>query len=121
MSEPLALTLVGLIAFGAAAFVVQPLLRRPRQGKHELHGERSPRLGLLERRDRALAALSELEFDHRTGTIGDADYHRLLGPLRREAAETLHLLDTARQGAAGAARSAKKRGRAVPQAVERAR
>jgi len=46
-------------------------------------------LALLERRDRALAALKELEFDHRTGKISDTDYRALLGPLRRDAAETL--------------------------------
>ena len=27
--------------------------------------------------------LKELEFDHRTGKIGDDDYRELLGPLRR--------------------------------------
>jgi cytochrome c-type biogenesis protein CcmF len=56
--------------------------------------EASPaRLALLELRDRALAALRELELDHRTGKIADADYRALLGPLRREAAEALRLLE----------------------------
>ena len=35
--------------------------------------------GSLEERDRALAALKELEFDHRTGKISDADYRELVG------------------------------------------
>ena len=48
---------------------------------------------LVEERDRALAALKELEFDHRTGKISDADYRELVGPLRREAAEALRALD----------------------------
>ena len=51
------------------------------------------RLELLEERDRSLAALKELEFEHRTGTISDEDYRAQLGPLRREAAEALRAID----------------------------
>ena len=47
----------------------------------------------MEARDRALAALKELEFDHRSGKIDDTDYRQLVGPLRRTAAETLQALD----------------------------
>ncbi len=50
------------------------------------------RLELLERRDRALAALKELEFDHRSGKISDEDYRSLVGALRRQAAEALRAL-----------------------------
>jgi len=50
-------------------------------------------LELAERRDRALAALKELEFDHRTGKVSDDDYRELVGPLRREAAEALRDLE----------------------------
>jgi hypothetical protein len=48
---------------------------------------------LIEERDRALAALKELEFDHRTGKVDDADYRALVGPLRRAAANALQALD----------------------------
>ena len=48
---------------------------------------------LAEERDRALAALKELEFDHRTGKIADADYRELVAPLRRQAAEALRALE----------------------------
>ncbi len=51
------------------------------------------RLALAEERDRALAALKELEFDHRTGKVSDDDYRSLVGPLRRRAAEALRALD----------------------------
>jgi hypothetical protein len=51
------------------------------------------RLELMDARDRALAALKELEFDHRTGKIDDVDYRRLVGPLRRAAAEALQGID----------------------------
>ena len=47
----------------------------------------------LDPRDRALAALKELEFDHRTGKIDDIDYRALVGPLRRDAAAALRALD----------------------------
>jgi hypothetical protein len=40
-----------------------------------------------------LAALKELEFDHRTGKVSDEDYRSLVGPLRRRAAEALRALD----------------------------
>ena len=40
-----------------------------------------------------LAALKELEFDHRTGKISDADYRAEVGELRLAAAEALRALD----------------------------
>ena len=54
------------------------------------------RLELIDERDRALAALKELEFDHQSGKIDDADYRRMVGPLRRAAAEALQALDADR-------------------------
>ena len=51
------------------------------------------RLALAEERDRALAALKELEFDHRTGKISDDDYRELIGPLRLRVAEALRALE----------------------------
>ena len=55
------------------------------------------RIGLVEERDRALAALKELEFDHRTGKIDDADYRELVGPLRQAAASALRALEQDRR------------------------
>ncbi len=46
-----------------------------------------------EDRDRALAALKELEFDHRTGKITDEDYRALVAPLRAEAARAMKALE----------------------------
>ena len=80
---------VGLIAAGAAAFAALPFLRPPKMRREQ---ERS-QLAVIERRDRALAALRELEFDHRTGKISDEDYRAAVGPLRRRAAEALKALD----------------------------
>jgi hypothetical protein len=50
-------------------------------------------LELAEERDRTLAALKELEFDHRTGKVSDEDYRELIGPLRRRAVEVLRSLE----------------------------
>ena len=50
-------------------------------------------LELAEVRDRALATLKELEFDHRTGKVSDEDYRSLVGPLRRDAAQALRALE----------------------------
>jgi len=76
--------------------VALPFLREPEPVSDALEeldvGERR-RLELVEARDRALAALKELEFDHRTGTVSDDDYRALVGPLRREAAGALQELE----------------------------
>ena len=76
--------------------VALPFLREPVADDDRLDAptaDESRQLGLVEERDRALAALKELEFDHRTGKIGDEDYRELLGPLRREAAAALRAID----------------------------
>ena len=73
------------------------------------------RLELVEERDRALAALKELEFDHRTGKVSDVDYRELIGPLRRRAVEALRSLEPA--GLAG--RSGRSRRERRPRAKVR--
>ena len=80
----------------AVVFVARPFLRDPSPASDRLNepGARERRrLELIEERDRALAALKELEFDHRTGKVSDDDYRDLVGPLRRRAAEALKALD----------------------------
>jgi hypothetical protein len=90
------LELVGLLLGAALAvlavvFVARPFLRESRQGEDPTPAD-DARMRLLEQRDRALAALKELEFDHRTGKVSDADYRALVGPLRREVAVALQAL-----------------------------
>jgi hypothetical protein len=86
-----ALVIGALLAVAAVWFVARPFLGRE---PDTLPDEPPPeRLALEEQRDRALAALKELEFDHRTGKISDEDYRSLVGDLRREAAEALKALD----------------------------
>ena len=92
----LALVLGAVIAVAAAVLVALPFLREPQTSDDALvsPGELEQRqLALSEERDRALAALKELEFDHRTGKVSDEDYRQLVGPLRRRAAETLRALE----------------------------
>jgi hypothetical protein len=94
--ELFALALGALLAVVCVVFVARPLLRPAASREDEL-GAPGPaeqqRLRLLEERDRALAALKDLEFDHRTGKVSDEDYRALVGPLRRQAGEALRALD----------------------------
>jgi hypothetical protein len=91
-----ALALAAVLAVAVVVFVARPFLREPAPASDRLDEpgtlERR-RLELAEERDRALAALKELEFDHRTGKVSDTDYRELVGPLRRRAAETLRALE----------------------------
>ena len=92
----IALVLAAFIAVICVVAVALPFLKEPEPESDSLDELDEPerrRLELLEARDRALAALKELEFDHRTGTVSDDDYRKLLGPLRREAATALQALE----------------------------
>ena len=92
----LALVLGVGVAAGAVLLVAWPFLREPVAADDRLDAlspEEERRLQLVEERDRVLAALKELEFDHRTGKIGDDDYRSQVGPLRSEAAAALRRLD----------------------------
>ena len=91
-----ALALGALLALVAVVAVARPFLRDPAPASDALdeRGElEARRLELVEERDRALVALKELEFDHRTGKVSDEDYRALVGPLRRRAAEALRALE----------------------------
>ena len=90
-----ALVLAALLAVLAVVAVGAPFLREPVVTDDTLRGPRSDegRLAVAEERDRALAALKELEFDHRTGKLNDEDYRELVGGYRRRAAAALRALD----------------------------
>jgi cytochrome c-type biogenesis protein CcmI len=94
-----ALVLGALLAVAAVLFVARPLLRQgPEEELDTLGPGERRRLELAEERDRALAALKELEFDHRTGKVSDEDYRSLVGELRRTAADALRALDSGNTG-----------------------
>jgi hypothetical protein len=92
----LALVLAATLAVACVVAVALPFLREPEPESDELvelDEAEVRRLELLETRDRALAALKELEFDHRTGTVSDEDYRAQVGSLRRDVAAALQALD----------------------------
>lgn len=90
--------LAAAVTVGALLYVVHPLLGRAESPPAaRADGLATRRLALVEERDRALAALKELEFDHRTGKVSDQDYRELVGPIRRRAVETLRSLEPAGQ------------------------
>ena len=96
----LALAIAAMLAVAIVIFVARPFLRDPAPASDrldELSPEARQRLALAEQRDQALAALKELEFDHRTAKISDEDYRAQLGPLRRRAAEALRALEQREQ------------------------
>lgn len=91
-----------LLAIACVVLVARPFLRDPEPSDDSLgrpaEGEQE-RIALAEERDRALAALKELEFDHRTGKISDEDYRAQVVPLRRRAAEALRALEVRTEAA----------------------
>jgi hypothetical protein len=90
-----------VLAVVCVLLVARPFLRDPAPADDRLRGpnaEEETRIALAEERDRALAALKELEFDHRTGKVSDEDYRAQVGPLRRRAAETLRALEHEKSG-----------------------
>src|SRR5438067_13412917 len=93
-----ALVLGELLAIACVVWVSRPFLREPALATdadrlYEPDATERRRLSLAEERDRSLAALKELEFDHRTGKVSDDDYRAMVGPLRRRAADALRALD----------------------------
>jgi hypothetical protein len=96
----LALVIGAVLALVCVVYVALPFLREPDPVEDRLDepGALEKRaLELAEERDRALAALKELEFDHRTGKISDEDYRELIGPLRLRVAEALRALEPTAQ------------------------
>jgi hypothetical protein len=90
-----------VLAVAVVVLVALPFLREPMPDSdslHELDANERELLEAGEQRDRALAALKELEADHRAGRLTDADYRSVVGPLRREAAQALRVLDRLQAG-----------------------
>jgi hypothetical protein len=89
-----------LLAVACVLLVARPFLRNPQPDDDRLDEparSEQERVALAEERDRALAALKELEFDHRTGKVSDEDYRAQVGPMRRRAAEALRALEPERK------------------------
>jgi len=100
--------LAAVLAVAVVIVVALPFLREPAPASDELHELDPAERRLLdaeEARDRALAALQELEADHRAGRISDEDYRAVVGVLRRDAAEALRELDRVRAMPRGGTRT----------------
>ena len=96
-----ALVAAAVLAVACVVYVAYPFLREPEAPVDRL-AERDElelrRLALVEERDRALDALREIEFDHRTGKLSDDDYRALVGPLRQRAARARRALEPRGEG-----------------------
>ena len=103
-----ALVIGAVLAVACVIVVAWPFLREPAAPDDRLEAPdelEQRRLAVAEERDRALAALKELEFDHRTGKISDGDYRAQVAPLRRRAAEALRALEVRTEAASNAVRT----------------
>jgi hypothetical protein len=87
------LAVIGLLALAVlvVALVAWPLLR---ERTVETAPPDARRLALLERRDAALAALLELDLDHRAGKLTDEDAAQERATLRDEAVAALADLES---------------------------
>jgi hypothetical protein len=92
------LILAALLAAAAVAVVSIPFLRADEPPEETAPPDRE--LAAAEERDRALAALKELEFDHRTGKVTDEEYRAQVVALRREAAAALRAAGPPRRNGA---------------------
>jgi hypothetical protein len=91
-----ALVVGALLAVASVVLVAAPFLREPVAADDRLlrpDAAQQQQLARAEERDRALDALKELEFDHRTGKVSDEDYRAQVGGLRQRAAVALREAD----------------------------
>ena len=94
--DAVALVLAAALAVGCVLFAARAFLREPVAEADHLDSPdpaARERVRLEEERDRALSALKELEFDHRTGKVSDEDYRAALPGLRARAGDALRALD----------------------------
>ena len=96
--DVVALVLGAVLAVSCVIYVARPFVSEPAVAEDDdrlasLDAAGEAMVASAEDRDRALAALKELEFDHRTGKITDEDYRALVAPLRAEAARAMKTLE----------------------------
>ncbi len=84
----IALALGTLLAISAMAFVLWPLFREPNTANGDGGAAPPPSMD-SSRRERAVDALREIEFDRATGKLSDADYAALKARYTTEAVAAL--------------------------------
>ena len=88
--------LVGIVvALAAVALVLEPIARPPRAARPDALSFEPEEDPLGHRKDLALAALKEIEFDRATGKLDDADYERMKARYTAEALEAIRDVDAA--------------------------
>ncbi len=94
MTTALEAAVVAVVVVAAVLLVAWPFLSPERGELEQALSERDrARLALLEQRDTAYAELRDLEQDHRTNKVSDADYATERRRLRSQAADALRALD----------------------------
>lgn len=91
----IALLIGVLVALAAVALVLEPLVRPPRAVDPNALAFEPDEDPLGHRKDLALAALKEIEFDRATGKLDDADYERMKTRYTAEALEAIRDADAA--------------------------
>jgi rRNA maturation endonuclease Nob1 len=86
--DPLTLLIGLLLLIGLILFVAQPLRRAQRASASESELD-----ALSARRESLYTQIRELDFDHATGKVTDADYAPLRARLVAQAAEVLRAID----------------------------
>ena len=87
-----------LAAVLVLSFVLEPVVRRRQLEEIEAERWDLGRADLEAQRDLIYRDLRDLEFDHRVGKLGDADYQQMRRRLQRQAAAVLMQLDETESG-----------------------
>jgi hypothetical protein len=86
------------ILCAALLFISYPLYRREQAGAAGLALSESDFSDLLYRKEAVYTALKDLDFDHSTGKIDDADYHSIKASLEGEAISLLERIENFEKG-----------------------
>jgi hypothetical protein len=84
-----------LVALAAVALVLEPLVRPPRAAAPDSLAFEAEADPLGHRKELALAALTEIEFDRATGKLDDADYEQMKARYTAEALDAIREADAA--------------------------
>ena len=92
------IALISVVGIAAVGYVVWPLFGRT---ETSISTEGEQLADLLTRKEVALEAIRELEFDHGVGKIEDADFERFNRILRNRALRLIELIDAKYDGTDG--------------------